>query len=291
MENDDKKTIHLKLINNEKGKIVREKEIRKEEQDVRYKLDRTLSLDNLPFKNRQSPLREKDTDKSPSNVLSNSTSPPNIPKIRMRLNTEPELKLVNAPSTPHIVSRPSSRSLSKWLSTPRKTSTRNLTDFSGGLARPQEDMTISYPYKVQHQVHVDYHWERGYTGLPKNWETNLKNSGYNHVRASEVSDSVVLEILNKNQSNSEDKSISKMEIDLKLEDFLTKDLKIEETYEIGDQFAEGTGTVLFLANHKKKKSKSCSQKNKNQQTKHTPSAHYPAPIYVHVHPSKYSSVF
>jgi len=114
-----------------------------------------------------------------------------------------------------------------------------------------EEITVSHPYKICHQTHVDYTWDKGYVGLPKEWGDKL---GLTVSRKDSIAkidnptDDTVEDIL---ETDGEDSIRSKIQSELNLDDFITlKDQELAEVYDIGEQFAEGTGAQLYLGVHK-----------------------------------------
>src|SRR5690606_29635888 len=44
-----------------------------------------------------------------------------------------------------------------------------------------EDVEISMPFDVKHNIHVDFNSETGLSGLPEEWEAQIKGSGIDKI--------------------------------------------------------------------------------------------------------------
>jgi len=56
-------------------------------------------------------------------------------------------------------------------------SSKELKDWLSAIESASEYSSVSAPYNVQHEIHVDFDSATGFTGLPPEWEAMLKTSG------------------------------------------------------------------------------------------------------------------
>lgn len=62
---------------------------------------------------------------------------------------------------------------------------------SGRLAAAEVEYSVSSPYNVKHQIHVDFSSATGFSGLPKEWEAMLKGGAISKAEVLENPDAVI----------------------------------------------------------------------------------------------------
>mmetsp|Transcript_30317 Transcript_30317/g.84725 ORF Transcript_30317/g.84725 Transcript_30317/m.84725 type:complete len:501 (+) Transcript_30317:50-1552(+) len=75
----------------------------------------------------------------------------------------------------------------------------DMEDWMKSLQSASEIEVVSSPFNVQHNIHVDFNSETGFTGLPPEWEAMLKNANITREEVIENADAVleVLEFANR----------------------------------------------------------------------------------------------
>eukprot|EP01095_Lingulamoeba_sp_RSL-Kostka_P011926 TRINITY_DN464_c0_g2_i3.p1 TRINITY_DN464_c0_g2~~TRINITY_DN464_c0_g2_i3.p1 ORF type:complete len:497 (-),score=192.33 TRINITY_DN464_c0_g2_i3:35-1525(-) len=78
-------------------------------------------------------------------------------------------------------------------------------DWMESIENAAELCGVSEPFGVQHEIHVDFSTQTGFSGLPKEWEISLTNNGFTHEDVKAHSEDV-LNVLEFNDKYNENKN-------------------------------------------------------------------------------------
>eukprot|EP01099_Mayorella_cantabrigiensis_P006365 TRINITY_DN527_c0_g2_i1.p1 TRINITY_DN527_c0_g2~~TRINITY_DN527_c0_g2_i1.p1 ORF type:complete len:492 (-),score=106.24 TRINITY_DN527_c0_g2_i1:93-1568(-) len=139
----------------------------------------------------------------------------------------------------------------------------DLTEWMKFIQEAAEFDCVSSPFNVEHHIHVDFNTQTGFSGLPPEWESMLKNSGISKDEVKENPDEVlqVLEF----QSNFENKGTNAQnakkenaplpdEVQLNLEE-LAQRTDPTKIYVDARKIGEGAAGEVFLSTHKDDRSR------------------------------------